>query len=175
MATLDQSYAGTINNSFPIGYSSGTKMAQSFTPSVTGNVHSVVLNFSKVGSPAGNLVVGVYDDNSGEPGSLLTSEETYTASSISTTYPTADPITFTFSSQAELTASTLYWIVTSASEVWDGTDHIKILSHFPSEYASGTEAYWNGATWANSNSDELFEEYYELGGPAASRRFVITN
>ena len=169
MATLDQSYFDTLNNSAPLGYSSNTETAQSFVPSITANIHSVKVYYSRTGSPSGNLQVGIYSNSGGEPNTLLTSTEVLTASTINTS---ATEYTFTFGTQAELTNGTTYWIKSSASTAWDNPNNIRVYSHFPSGYASGTEALYNGSTWSNCNADENFEEYYDA--PAGGGGSMLT-
>lgn len=164
MATLDQSASGTANNTTPVArVSAQTKIAQGFTVSVDGLIDSVKLGFCVGGgSPSDNIVVGIYsDDGSGKPNVLLSSEETYPASSITPSYPTVQWVTFTFSSKVTGENGTLYHIVISRSGAVDINSWVNSYSIFPEKYAGGTTRYYDGSNWGSSASvDTNFEEYY---------------
>ena len=87
----------------------GTRyQAQSFTPATAHKITSVKLKLHKVGSPTGNLTVGIYATSGGRPTGAALVSGTIDSSTISAT-PTVYEITL--GSGYDLTASTVYAIM----------------------------------------------------------------
>lgn len=90
-----------------------------FTPTASYTMTRLILMLRKVGSPTGNITVAFYDDDTGVPGTSLSSV-TYSATSL---YYHFVEIKLTVS-QA-LTSGTPYWIV--VSHAGTSTDYVEIM------------------------------------------------
>ena len=141
--------------------STNRDIAQSFTATATGTLPKISVYLAKVGNPTSNLTVRITTDVSGRPNtsSLANGAIVYTAVGITPSW-----IDVTFSSPANLTNSTKYWIVldygsNSSTNYWnwrkDSTD----------AYANNTGKYsanWTSGTWTNVSGDLAFRAW--IGG-----------
>lgn len=124
---------------FFIAYESGSiYAASSFTASSSYTVCKIDAIMYKVGSPTFMLRAAIYDDNGGEPGSLV---GTASAELDSSTFDTSDgTVTFT-GLDADVTNTVLYWVV--------------------AYYSSGPQNFYNDyvkwSYFAAGAGDELFD------------------
>ena len=102
----------------------------------------------KVGSPMGTVTGYLYSDNSGSPGSLLsTSEYALQASNL----PTSSTwVEWWFPSKATTSYVTQYWLVLKYTGTNDSTNYVSIAAE--STYASKAKQSSDGAAWGSSLS-----------------------
>lgn len=137
------------------------KLAQSFEVTGAQTVGSVKLWLKKVGSPTGNLTVKLYDDNSGEPGSLVTNgtSNTVAASGLSTSYGW---IEFQFGTAPSLSGSTTYWLVLETADSADESDYVVWGADGSSPgYTDGEMVAYDGSSWSAESKDGCFEVFGE--------------
>lgn len=125
--------------------------ASSFTMGETATVCSIELELKK-GTASGTYKVGIYSNNSGEPGTLIGSwSDNYNVSDLTTSY-VYTAATKTGGLGAALTASTLYWIVVYASS---GALQDNLLYYAYTDCLVGSNYHKrsdNGTTWANGGN-----------------------
>jgi len=123
--------------------------AQSFIPTSTGNITTAILNLFTSGGAVltGSMVVGLYSNSSGAPGTLLSTSSLVNASTL-TTSPA--PISFSFISGAPMTMGTTYWIVFNPSSVVFTSGSIEIQYADPNPYGSGnlSQSTNSGVSWS---------------------------
>lgn len=129
--------------------SNGVWMAQSFSTAVGQTaVGRVVLTLAVTGSPA-PLVVNLYANSGGAPtGSALVS------ASVPREFLTGSPAALSIPLPATVTASTTYWIVTTAVG-----DPSNLHSWSKSNQTSGASTSANGTTWAAQTYGLLYQVY----------------
>ncbi|MBL7715609.1 MAG: hypothetical protein JNL01_09090 [Bdellovibrionales bacterium] len=132
------------------GYSGGTKMAQSFTPTSNITVTKVTLPLKASGNPEGTTVtVGIYSDFSGAPltalatGSLLI-DMTGGDANLSTS--TVKNIEFSLSSSVALTSGTLYWIQATHDPAASDTNRPIWMAKTSNPYSGGGAYGYNTGT-----------------------------
>lgn len=130
---------------------------QSFTPTSTGNLGSIVLKLeiASGSGQTGNLVVDVYSDNAGNPGTLLETSSAVNSASITGT-PTN--FTFNFAGTTSLSSSTLYHLVLNPTAVTFNGANIAIGFDGTNPYAGGYYEFSSnsGSTWTPNTSDDLY-------------------
>ncbi len=136
--------------------------AQSFVPSASGKLNKVNVLLKKIGSP-GDITVRIMSDNSGQPSRSVLANTTINASLITSNY---DFIEAVFSSQANLTAGTTYWLMLSSASI-DNSNYFEWGFDSADGYGSGTSMRspnWNtgSAVWLNNGGDLNFEAF--VGG-----------
>lgn len=150
----DQLFATAATNS---------DIAQSFTATASGNLHKVSVYLGKVGSPANNLTVRIAADASGRPdtSSLASTGIAYTIVGATPSW-----IDATFSSPANLTSGTKYWIVLDYSTN-SAIDHWNWRKDSSDAYASNTGRFTDNCcsgnpTWTDVGGDLGFRAW--IGG-----------
>lgn len=142
------------------------KKAQSFT--YTNSLASaitvalVTLPLRKVAAPADNLTVSIFDDNGGEPGSVIANgtSNTVAGAGLSTTDTNLGVATFVFATPPTLTSGTKYWIVLSRSGAADNTNYYT-WGRYGNVSAEGSATFTAGPdTWATSTND--YQNYIEF-------------
>ncbi len=144
------------------------KAAQTFKPSVTGQITNFQVQLTKAGSPTDFVRLQIYANNAGSPGTLLgTSEVTISGASLSTsTFATCD---FTFANGPTLTAETTYWAVLSRTSTLDDTNYYRYGyggNTGVDRYSRGESFYYDGAAWTTNDGsgftyDAYFKTFYE--------------
>ena len=113
--------------------SSNEYAAGSFTAANSGYIDDLTVMVIQVGSDeADTFTVGIYDDNSGEPGSLLGAAESFDFGDISGAW--AD-LPVTFSTPPNITSGNTYWVVLQAGQI-DAASYVRIRRD-----PAGTENY----------------------------------
>lgn len=133
---------------------SNERVGQSFVAITTNYIDNVVVHMRKVGSPVGDIICEIREDNAGQPGLLIqTSNNSIAAASLTGTYTN---YTFNFSPTYVIN-SQIYWLVIrlTGTITVSGTDYIDIENNNTNPYASGTEAFYNGTTWSNVTGSDL--------------------
>jgi len=154
------------------------QIAQSFViASATGyDLASIKIRVRKIGAPVDNLVVSLYTNSSGNPGSLLTSK-TLPAASIGAT---ADWVDFGFDplgggGYQELLPATTYWVVVNRSGSVDGSNYYQVDVNESLPYTSGSMKIWGGSSWGARipDADMAFQV---LGGEETTKQIqnIIT-
>lgn len=151
---LDQSSnANTTGTGF--GTTTSQKLAQSFTPSITGPLVQATFSIAPGdGSPSDDIRCQIYTNNSGVPGTLITT-------SINTF---ASGGTFNFSGFVA-TASTKYWFVLSRTGALDDDNDFIAggNSEFSDAYSGGDALYYDGGSWlAIDNTPGIYNDLYFL-------------
>lgn len=122
------------------------RLAQSFQTEANAYVKSLELYLNRVGAPGGTCYVEVYDDNSGEPGSLLGTSD---SRNIDDLPAVGTNIRFNFDINVPVTKTTDYWMVLRTTG-YTYTDTIDELQWFrdptsPVHSASGSSQYASSA------------------------------
>ncbi len=122
---------------------------QKFTAGNTSELVSVVFQLQYATNPlSGNIVVKIYDDSAGAPGTLLATSATFDSSTLSTSFA---PVTFTFTSGPTLSNTIVYHAVIDVSSVtFAGGAILQIeASNSGSIYPGGSSEFStdSGATW----------------------------
>lgn len=125
---------------------SGRKFGASrYVPGTSFTCCKVTIYMEREGTASGDLSVGIYSDNAGEPGSVITGfSSTVAASGVST--DTGTPIEFSGLSAA-LTSGITYWIVVQTTSSGTAGNSIVI----DRENAASQQNYGSndGATWSS--------------------------
>ncbi len=122
----------------------GTRIAQSFTPSVVTawSAYGAVVYARRIGAPGDNLKVGIWSNAGGSPGGLLTSG-TVTGSSVS---EELEQVSITFSAPLALAYGTTYWLVVERTGSAD-PEHMFALGLDEGLGHSGVMKVWNSTAW----------------------------
>ena len=141
---------------------STTICGQGFTIGTVGTnvnhtISEVRLHLKKVGSPTGNVVCKIVNDNSNAPGSTTYSSGSVVASTISTSEST---VSFSMSSY-ELQASTKYWITVTAE---DGDYSNCVEMFYGSDIYGGTSNCFRAWGSNYGGNDGWFEIYGDTVG-----------
>lgn len=189
MATLtrDQLQLKGIYNSFSFflqDISGNTQLAQTFIPSVTGNLNKVSIVARKTGTPSGDLVIEIRTTSGGSPTATVLATQNVTVGSVVDKGIT----TFTFSSPPALTSGTKYAICVHNADGLGGspsaTNYYSLLVSGSGEdyYGSGINLYYSsdgGSSWnAQDVTDFAFatEMSVATAGPGLDQfSFVSSN
>ncbi len=155
--TSDQSNgSGVPAYDITFGNASATQdFAQSFQVSSNEVVNKVQLYLKKVGNPS-NLTVRIVNDASGKPSTVTKTSGTLSASLISTNYGWVD---VPFSTNPQLDAGVLYWIVIDAST--SSSNYYRTGAN-DAGYTSGSSKIGQyGGTW-NNNSPSTLDGFFNL-------------
>lgn len=155
--TSDQSNGtGTPTYDVSFGNANGTQdFAQSFQVSDTEVVNKVRLYVKKVGNPS-NATVRIVNNNSGSPSTTNKTTGTLSASLVSTSYGWVD---VTFSTNPQLDAGTIYWLVIDAST--SASNYYKIGAN-DNGYANGSSKIGQYSSTWNNNSPSTIDGYFDL-------------
>jgi hypothetical protein len=129
-----------------------TRLAQKFTTASAGALTKLDVNLKNAASATGTVVIALYTDSSGSPGTLVASTSV-AASSITSSYAYNS---FRFASAPTLLSVTSYWIVAYVQTV--GTN-----SYSWSSTTSATTAKTStdsGVTWSSTSYALNFKQYY---------------
>lgn len=142
--------------------------AQTFQASSSGTLSQATFRMVKNigGSLSGNMVVKVYTDNLGQPGTLLATSSGVNSSVLTTS---AADINFAFSAGPTLATSTTYWAVMNVSAVtFGGGAEVITKQNSANSYAFGSNylSTDGGATYIliGANYDLIFEIDIAVGG-----------
>jgi hypothetical protein len=144
------------------GYSFGNTQdyeAAKFTASASGTICKVVISLKKGASTTESVRLGIYTDNSGEPGTLIGSwSDWVTAASVTTSFT---DITFSNISASGIESSTTYWIVADPGTADDTTNvytwEYKSTGCSPEEINQSTD---EGSTWTETSTIRV--DTYEI-------------
>lgn len=153
--TQDQSITNTTGAADKT-FNTVTRLAQKFTTSSAGALSRLDINLKNASIATGTILIGIYTDNSGSPGTLLATTST-DPSTITTSYAYS---IFRFASAPTLTSSTAYWIVAYVQSV--GTN-----SYSWSSTTSATTAKIStdsGNSWSTTTYALNFKQYYATTG-----------
>jgi len=156
-----------------------TRRAQSFVytnalaESIT--VNKVTLPLRKVAAPSDNIFVDIFDDNGGEPGSLVTNGTSdAVAGGGLVTAGNNSIVEFDFSTPPTLTSGTTYWIVFRRAGANDGTNYYTWGRE--GNVDSGNSATFTSSVpaWATSTNDhQYYIEFNITGGTLVQAGFTV--
>lgn len=156
--TVDQSNTGSYTNYFGLRNGSNDGLAQKFSSSISGYLTKITVHIWKNGSPTGNVWVGIYSNNSGNPGTSLCSSSTIDVSTLSGSG--GEDKNFTYSG-CYITSGTDYWVVYLG-------DYSPSGSNFSYWYVNQNTGFTIGksglsGSWSNvtESSRFIFTEYYD--------------
>jgi hypothetical protein len=132
------------------------RLAQKFTAGTSGAMTKVDLNLKNASLATGTVVVALYSDSSGSPGTLLDSSSV-AASSIGTSYAYT---TFRFATAPTVTATSVYWIVAYVQAT--GTNTYSWSSTTSATTAKTSSD--SGTTWSAASYALNFKQYYATVG-----------
>jgi len=170
----------TIIPSISVSYEGGTDtevftdgvdeyISQGFTTvaAITCKTVSVRMKLN-AGSPTGNITCAIYDDSSGEPGTVVTGLDTTDFSTVDSSTVDGDFrwYRFTVSSSVALSDATVYHIVIAHTGTVAGNTILLEESASGNGYAGGRKNYsTDGSTWvADTNADLNFRVYDDTTG-----------
>lgn len=143
-----------------LGSTTSAKSAQSFQTATAGELASVDLFLTKIGSPTDSITVGLYSDNAGEPGTLLASGVTIPPSRVA---GVARYVKSTFVMPYPLTVGSTYWIQAEKLGSGSGTNHYTWLRHSSGPYGSGELKQFT-TVWTGSLGDAKFKINISIAG-----------
>jgi hypothetical protein len=145
-----------------------TWIAQKYTAASNGNLTRVDLNLKNTASGSGPLIVAIYSDASGSPGTLLATSSII-SSSITATY---QYLTARYIEAPTQTSGTVYWVV--AYVQFDGANNYKWSSTTSASTAkTSTNA---GNTWSSASFAMNVKTYVSTsGGVKGQDRFYRSN
>jgi hypothetical protein len=150
--TQDQGISSTTGAA-DISFSTTTRLAQKFTTTAGGQLTRLDINMKNPSSNAtGVVLVNLYSDAAGAPGTLIASTST---NSINITSSNSY-VTFLFASAPLLQVSTSYWIVLYVQPT--GTNSYTWAS--TTAFSSAKLSTDSGATWVAQNYALNFKQYY---------------
>ena len=158
--TLDQNFESSIGNEF-FGFPNRDYVFQSFTTSVAGRFTKFGFKLKVgAGSPNGTLTGYLYNDNGGEPGSVLSTLSNFSASTL-----TGSHVwyywTKAIKSAYGMAAGIKYHLVVHSSIV-DGGNYVHIDAG--TGYGGGSGGIGDATpTWSSFSVDDcLFRQYYDI-------------
>jgi hypothetical protein len=171
--TKDQESTTTGQNTI-LRLASGTvytKLAQTFTPAVTGNIKWLSISLTKNSSPTGNIWLSIYNTSSGAPTTVIANavSDYVRTENISGT----QTVNFYFPQGITLTAGTLYALVLEGDYTQSNSNNIAWVGSGSSVYANGAAYGYTSPNWNTPPStgtavyDFVFAEYY--GGAPHTR------
>lgn len=137
-----------------------TRLAQSFTVAsgTSWQAAAVKLRMKREGSPADNVIVGLYANSGSAPGSLLSSGSIPgTAVSENLNWHEVK-----LAGRVTLTPGTTYWIVAERSGALNGSNYYRLEANEDLGYANGVMRIWNGSSWVARNPDA--DMLFQVGG-----------
>jgi hypothetical protein len=153
--TQDQSIT-SVTGAADKSFSQTTWLAQKFTAGTSGRLTKLDINLKNDASATGTVLISIYSDNGGSPGTLLATSSV-PAASITSSYAY---LSFRFASAPVLTATSVYWIVANVQAVGSG-------SYKWSSSTSATTAKTSadsGGTWSAASYALNFKQYYATTG-----------
>lgn len=153
--TLDQSITSTTGAADK-SVNATSYQAEMFVAAVTGACNKVELNIKNPSSAAtGVLLVCLYEDNGGSPGTLLATTSTNSINiTDSYTY-----VAYHFAKAPTVTAGQTYWIVAYVQEGGSGSYNWSSTTS-----ATTAKTSTDGITWSSTSYSLNFKEYYATAG-----------
>jgi hypothetical protein len=155
--TLDQSVTSTTGSADQ-SFNSVTRLAQKVTTTTAGRLPRLEPRLKNDASATGTVIVELWTNNSGVPGSLL-ARSSVASGNITTAYAYMDT---RYAVAPTLAASTVYWIVCYVQNTGTG-------SYKWSSTTSATTALVStnsGSTWSSTSYALNFKQYYATDSPS---------
>lgn len=130
--------------------------AQSFIPSVSASVNTVVFKLAKSGTISGNMFIRIYNDSAGTPGSVIGTSDAFNSATLT---GSLTPTTFTFSTPPALTSgNTYYAVIYVAGVTLSAGNAILVAIDSTNPYPSGSEFVTlnAGASWTSGAPNDLY-------------------
>lgn len=140
-------------------------LAQKFTAGATARLTKVQVRLKNDAAAQGTVLVEIYSDNSGEPGTLL-ARSSIASSDITSSYAY---LTARFPDAPTITSATVCWIVVRTQDVGSG-------SYKWSSTTSATTAMVSansGGTWSSTSYALNFKQHYGTAGGAKGKHYAI--
>ena len=178
MPIIDQSFTTGDDdaNSLRAADSSQDYLGQQFTPTKSGLVTQINLKLLKEGSPTGNIWTEIWSDTGADlPSAIIGGQSANVDVSTLGATPGA-LITFTWSTGANIIASTKYWMVLRGDYTRSDINRARWRvdnNASGNGYTGGIAALANSsATWsALATQDLLFEQYYDPSGSGLQSKY----
>jgi len=150
--------------------SSVIDVAMKFVPSASGNLSQISFNVKRTSTAPSSGTVRILKDKAGLPSNLLTdqlSSTIFDVSKIGTSYGWSN---YSFSSPANLTAGTTYWIVIDTSASNSVSKYYDIGKSGSNTDISKYSTDWTGGTWTptGAGNDGGYEYKAWIGGQITS-------
>ena len=144
-------------------------VSQTFAADSSGPLSYATFNLSyDVSAPTGTLVVGIYSDSGGNPGSLLETSSSVNAATLTNTFAT---YTFNFTGATDLVAGTVYHLVLNTSGVtFSGTNGI-IIAGDDTAVATVEDATSN-STEGTSSPSTWYGQAFTVGADPVSVNYI---
>lgn len=124
-------------------------IAMSFEPETTWVCTHVAVRVRQVGNPSDSFRIGIYPDNSGVPGTVLTANETL-GSALFTELAWTE---FAFATPVTLTAGNTYYIGIRRTGSANLSNGYEVALDENLGYADGTAQFYNGSSWETRDPD----------------------
>lgn len=154
----------TVSDGLRTGAAEGLGLAGRFVAQKTGFLQQIDLSLQIVGSPTGNITVGIYTDNE----LFDTQVGGFPADVDVTTVPAPQPPvaykSFVWSANLPyLVAGTAYWIVITGDYSTSDTDYIAVWYSPVATYTGGKKAKY-GSSWVlDATLALVFREWIQVG------------
>lgn len=126
----------------------GVKQAQKWVAIGDGNIFRVSALIKTQGSPGDSFKGGIQADVAGAPSGTFLSSETFLASVLTGSFAKIN-----FEVNVNVTSGTTYWAVFERTGAQSDTDYYVIRNTSDAGYPSGTQAIYDGTSWANQAGD----------------------
>lgn len=161
--TVDQQETSTTGASTQ-EVTTTTWFADEFTAGATGRLTKVDVKVATGTSPTQHLMVRIYDDSSGAPGTLLA-----TSSILQSNISTADFVSARFIEAPEVTSTNTYWVVVHMQRGGSGTYDISTTTNDNTGLTSAD----SGGSWSASSDAMNLKTYVSTDSPfLGGKRFV---
>lgn len=142
--------------------------AQPFTPNVSGVLTQLDLSIKKIAAAGGHIIVEIYTNNAGMPGTIL-GQSSILASSITTSYAYVSAY---FMDAPALVSGTQYWIRAYVQFNGTGTYYLNQTAATGALVSTN-----NGGTWAALGSSFRYRTYISTAGTVKgfTRRYPQNN
>jgi len=158
---------GFTGNAQAVGYDPSFALAgaDSFTTIGAGTVSSIDVYARKVNSPTDNMVVSIYTDSGGVPGTSVAASNVFAVGA-----PGLQ--TATFASPVSLSAATTYWIVIARDGAYSATNFYQLSSGTTNP---GTERSLDGGVWSIDGTDNQSYVFTVVEGSSPTPPTVATS
>jgi len=143
------------------GISGYEKQGQTISFSSDTQIKDIDVMMYKYGSPTDEVILEVYTDGTGEPGTLLaTADNSINGSTLSEGWANRKICRFSFNSPVSISSGTTYWLVLSRTGSVDSDNFYYVTSANVDVSAEGLTEVWDMVLQANHDGQESTAIWY---------------
>ncbi|MEP7284328.1 MAG: hypothetical protein ABI947_01010 [Chloroflexota bacterium] len=138
------------------------KLAQAFTPTVSGNINKAFIWLRKTGSPTGTITLRIETDSGGLPSGVLANAaltNTFAESGLTTSYAS----TFFPFATTSLPAGQVYWLVISTTRAGSATNYVEWGVDYSSPSYAYSVAAQNSSVYFGAGGTAIFDIQEKIG------------